>query len=581
MNRAPLGYHPSQSASLAVTAPHLEGKGSVMATDTSVKPDQQGPELRRHVGIVGLLFASVGSIIGSGWLFGALDASAQAGPAAVLSWILGGAMILMIALVYAELGTMFPLSGGVVRYPHLSFGSFASYTTGWITWVAVATTAPIEVEAALQYATKYAAFTSEHQVNGETVHTLTALGYGSAVVLMAVFVAVNYYGVKWFARVNNAMVGWKIFIILLVIVAFLVTAFHGENFSSHGFTPSGWHGVFTATATSGIVFSFLGFRQGIELAGETDNPKRNVPIAVIGSVLITGVIYVALQFAFIGSLDPRILADSGSWADLSFKNDFGPLAALASILGLGWLAVLLYADAIISPGDTGLIYTTVTSRISYAMAKNGNAPAKLATTTDRGVPLFSLIVTFVVGLIVFLPFPSWQQLVGFITSATVLSFASGPLVLASLRKQLPDQERPFRLPGGHTVPILAFWSSNLIIYWSTWPINWKLFVAVGLGFVLLPIYHWLGNDVPKLDLRAGATWLLPWLVGLALISYLGDYGGREVIGFGTAIPILFVFSVVIYWIALQVRLAPDAVKEHVENARLESEIEEKELSAAP
>ncbi len=552
-----------------------------MATDTSVQPDQQEPQLRRHVGIVGLLFASVGSIIGSGWLFGALDASAQAGPAAVLSWILGGAMILMIALVYAELGTMFPLSGGVVRYPHLSFGSFASYTTGWITWVAVSTTAPIEVEAALQYATKYAAFTGEHQVNGETVHTLTALGYGSAVVLMAVFVAVNYYGVKWFARVNNAMVGWKIFIILLVIVAFLVTAFHGENFSSHGFTPSGWHGVFTATATSGIVFSFLGFRQGIELAGETDNPKRNVPLAVVGSVLITGVIYVALQFAFIGSLDPRILADSGSWAELSFKNDFGPLAALASILGLGWLAVLLYADAIISPGDTGLIYTTVTSRISYAMAKNGNAPAKLATTTDRGVPLFSLIVTFVVGLIVFLPFPSWQQLVGFITSATVLSFASGPLVLASLRKQLPDQERPFRLPGGHTVPILAFWSSNLIIYWSTWPINWKLFVAVGIGFVLLPIYHWLGNDVPRLDLRAGATWLLPWLGGLALISYLGDYGGREVIGFGTAIPILFAFSVAIYWIALQVRLAPEDVKVHVENARMESEIEEQELSAAP
>jgi amino acid transporter len=552
-----------------------------MATDTSAPAQQQEPELRRHVGIVGLLFASVGSIIGSGWLFGALDASATAGPAAVISWVLGGAMILMIALVYAELGTMFPLSGGVVRYPHLSFGSFASYTTGWITWVAVSTTAPIEVEAALQYATKYAPFTSEHKVNGEVVHTLTALGYGSAVVLMAIFVVVNYYGVKWFARVNNAMVGWKIFIILLVIVAFLVTAFHGDNFSSHGFTPSGWHGVFTATATSGIVFSFLGFRQGIELAGETDNPKRNVPIAVVGSVLITGVIYVALQIAFIGSLDPRILADSGSWADLSFKNDFGPLAALASILGLGWLAVLLYADAIISPGDTGLIYTTVTSRISYAMAKNGNAPSKLATTTDRGVPLFSLIVTFVVGLIVFLPFPSWQQLVGFITSATVLSFASGPLVLAALRRQLPDQERPFRLPGGHVIPILAFWSSNLIIYWSTWPINWKLFVAVALGFVLLPIYHWLGNDVPKLDFRAGASWVLPWLGGLALISYLGDYGGRGVIGFGAAIPILFVFSVAIYAIAIRTRLAPEFVKQHVEAARRESEIEQEELSAAP
>ncbi|HEX6516364.1 MAG TPA: APC family permease [Nocardioidaceae bacterium] len=549
-----------------------------MATETQTARVGEQPALRRHVGVVGLLFASVGSIIGSGWLFGALDASAQAGPAAVVSWMLGGVMILMIALVYAELGTMFPLSGGVVRYPHLSFGSFASYTTGWITWVAVATTAPIEVEAALQYATKYAPFTSEHVVNGESVHTLTGLGYGVAVVLMAVFVVVNYYGVRWFARVNNAMVWWKLFIILLVIAAFLATAFHGENFTSHGFKPQGWHGVFTAIATSGIVFSYLGFRQGIELAGETDNPKRNVPLAVVGSVLITGLIYVALQFAFIGSLEPGILADSHGWSNLSFKNDFGPLAALASILGLTWLAVLLYADAIISPGDTGLIYTTVTSRISYAMARNGNAPSRLASTTKRGVPLFSLLVTFVVGLVVFLPFPSWQQLVGFITSATVLSFASGPLVLAALRKQCPDQERPFRLPGGHVIPLLAFWCSNLIIYWSTWPINWKLFVAVLLGLALLPIYHWLGNDVPRLDMKAGASWLLPWLGGLALVSYLGDYGGLGVIGFGEAIPILFGLSLVVYVIALNVRLTPEEVAVHVEESRRESTIEETELA---
>ena len=148
-----------------------------MATDTASSTGQAAePQLKRHVGVVGLLFASVGSIIGSGWLFGALDASQAAGPAALISWALGGVLILLIALVYAELGTMFPLSGGVVRYPHMSFGSFASYTNGWITWVAVSTTAPIEVEAALQYATKYAPFTVSHTVGGQPVHTLTTLG---------------------------------------------------------------------------------------------------------------------------------------------------------------------------------------------------------------------------------------------------------------------------------------------------------------------------------------------------------------------------------------------------------------------
>ena len=101
------------------------------------------------------------------------------------------------------------------------------------------------------------------------------------------------------------------------------------------------------------------------------------------------------------------------------------------------------------------------------------------------MPLVSLFLAFIVGLIVFLPFPSWQQLVGFITSATVLSFGSGPLVLAAMRRQLPDHERPFKVPFGDVIPFLAFYSSNLIVYWAGWDIDWKLFVAVALGFVVL------------------------------------------------------------------------------------------------
>jgi amino acid transporter len=553
------------------------------------RTDSGEPQLRRHVGVIGLLFASVGSIIGSGWLFGALNASQQAGPAAIISWALGGFMILLIALVYAELGTMFPLSGGVVRYPHMSFGSFASYTSGWITWVAVATTAPIEVEAALQYGTKYAPFTKEHCVSAcsskapEVVHTLTALGYAVAVVLMAVFVVVNYYGIRWFARVNNVMVWWKLGIITLVIIAFFVAAFHGSNFHSEGFKPYGWHGVFSAIATGGIVFSYLGFRQGIELAGETDNPRRNVPLAVIGSVLITGLIYVLLQAAFIGALDPSLLTKAGEWGNLSFKNDFGPLAALASALSMGWLAVLLYIDAIVSPGDTGLIYTTITSRISYAMSRNGNAPKALQRTTSRGVPMVSLIVTFFVGLVVFLPFPSWQQLVGFITSATVMSFASGPLVLAALREQAPDQERPFRLPGGHAIPVLAFWASNMIVYWSGWDIVWKLMVAVLLGFLLLGVFAMTGQvRLPDLQLASGAAWLLPWLGGMTLISWLGNFpepakGNQMHIPFGWSFVVVGALSLAVYLLAHRFRLSDEEARTHIASSEKEAEVTDDQL----
>ncbi|WP_265445420.1 APC family permease [Flexivirga meconopsidis] len=545
------------------------------------------PKLNRHVGRIGLLFAGVGSIIGSGWLFGAMNAAKTAGPAATISWALGGFMILLIGLCYAELGTMFPLSGGVVRFPHISFGSFASYMTGWITWVACMAVAPIEVEGALTYATKYADFTAVKCVDAcssdapVTVHTLTGLGMVVAIIAMAVFVVINYFGVRWFARVNNILVWWKLIIIAIVIVAFLVTHFDGGNFTSKGFAPMGAHGMFTAIATSGIVFSFLGFRQGIELAGETDNPRRNVPFAVIGSVLLCALIYVLLQVAFIGALSGGDLAKG--WSQVNFADDFGPLAAIATILGLGWLATLLYIDAIVSPADTGLIYTTVTSRISYAMARNGNAPQALAKTTNNGVPLISMILAFFVGLILFLPFPSWQQLVGFITSATVLSFGSGPLVLMTFRKQIPEHERPFRLPGGNVIAFFAFWSANLIVYWTGWETNSKLFMAVLLGVVLLGVMYVVNaakGQQPQWDWKAG-SWYIPWLGGLALISWLGDYGGGQgVLHFGTAFPVTFVFSVIVMAWAYYVQLPRDQVDVYIEHSQAEAQAEEVELGAS-
>jgi amino acid transporter len=128
------------------------------------------------------------------------------------------------------------------------------------------------------------------------------LGYAAAAVLLAIFCWINLVGIRLFARPNNAIVSWKLIVIVVVIVAFLLTQFTSGNFSDlGGFAPYGTHGVFEAIAAAGIIFSYLGFRQGVELAGESENPKRNVPIAVIGSVAIAAVLYVALQVAFIGS----------------------------------------------------------------------------------------------------------------------------------------------------------------------------------------------------------------------------------------------------------------------------------------
>lgn len=526
------------------------------------------------MGMLGLLFASVGSIIGSGWLFGAKNAALQAGPAAIVSWAIGAVLILIIALVYAELGTMFPVSGGVVRFPHFVFGTFASYSFGWTLWIACASTTAIEVEAAMQYAAVHIPNLMEISDGGTPVLTFP-VGFIVAILGLALLTVVNMYGIRWFARINNALVWWKLAIIILVVVMFLVTAFHLSNFSLSGaditgpggFAPFGAHGVATAVATAGIVFSYLGFRQGIELAGETKNPHRNVPIAVVGSVLITALIYIGLQVAFIGSLGDGALADG--WANLELANDFGPLAAIATTLGLSWLATLLYVDAVVSPADTGLIYTAVTARVSYALARNKTAPEGLATLNKAGVPWVSLILTFFAGTVFLLPFPGWQELVGFVTSATVLSFGSAPLVLSALRRELPDYPRPFRVPFGDLLPYLAFFASNLIIFWSGWDIDWKLFVALAIGYVVFAVTQPFITDSPPLDLKA-SSWFVPYILGMALLSYVSNFpdesvgaGNLGVLDLWWGILAVAVWSAIIFVWGLLVRLRRPQVERNI------------------
>src|ERR687885_337509 len=144
--------------------------------------------LRREIGFIGLLWASGGSIIGSGWLFGAQKALIAAGPAAVISWVIGGLAILVLALVHAELGGVYPGSGGSARFPHYAFGGAAGASFGWVSFLQAATVAPIEVSAVINYATHYSF--ANGWLNKD--QTLTASGLVVAVVLMAIISSVNF-----------------------------------------------------------------------------------------------------------------------------------------------------------------------------------------------------------------------------------------------------------------------------------------------------------------------------------------------------------------------------------------------------
>jgi amino acid transporter len=542
-----------------------------MATPAGGAP---GRKLRREVSLLGLMFVLLGSIIGSGWLFGALYASQIAGPAAIIAWVAGGLVMLLLALVHAELGSMYPVAGGSARYPHFSFGSLVGFAIGWILWVATCAVAPIQVEAAVQYFTHYFPWLTSTAA-GVTV--LTGPGIVVAVVLMALFTVINVLGVASLARSNNAITVWKVAIPFLAIIALMILSFNASNFTSGGgFAPFGIQGILSAIATGGIIFAYLGFEQAIQLGGEIRNPGRNIPLAITAAMLIGAVMYIGLQVAFVGALHPAELKNG--WAQLSFPGAAGPFAGLAIALGASWLATLIYIDAAVSPGGTGLLYSASSSRVLFAMARNRYVPSVFGILSERRVPIVSITFNFLVGCIVFLPFPGWQQLVGFITAGAVMGYATVPLAFGAMRRQEPDHPRPFRLPAGEVLAPIAFIAANLLIYWAGWTVIWKLLIAIALGFVLLAISRATNRSERPLEWRGG-SWLWPYLIGMALISYLGAFGGGAgIIPFGWDALVVAVFSIVIYALAMSVRLTPGEVRRHVADTREEAEEVDEELA---
>jgi amino acid transporter len=542
--------------------------------------------LRREIGVVGLLFTSVGSIIGSGWLFGALSASQIAGPAALLSWVIGGVAVILLALAHAELGAMYPVAGGSARFPHYAFGSLAGFAGGWFAFLGAVTTAPIEVEAALQYSTNYVSGLTK--VSGGTP-VLTATGYAVAAVLMLLFSAINVMGVRWLAETNKAIVWWKIAIPVLTVIVLVTTAFHPHNFTAGGgFMPFGLKGVFTAVAAGGVIFAYLGFEQAIQLGGESRNPRRNIPLAVVGSMVLGVVLYIGLQIAFLGALKPATLAHG--WTSVAFAGNgaiYGPFAGLATGLGLSWLATLLYIDAIVSPGGTGLLYVGTSSRLTFALARNRYVPKRFAMLSHRRVPTLAIAFSFVCGMFLFLPFPGWQKLVGFITSATVLAYAMVPLSLGALRREEPELERPFRLPLAGLLAPASFIVANELILFSGWQVVWKLLVAIAIGFALLGVSFATTppEERPTLEWR-NAAWLLPFMIGLGVISYLSSFdtkskssflgldGPTGTLPFGWDVLVMAVFALGIYALAIRLRLPRTAVDEHVGDATQEAEEED-------
>ena len=486
------------------------------------RAEEVDKHLRRALSVWDIAYLVIGAMIGSGWLFGSLYAGAMVGPGAIISWIVAGILLLFMALAFSELAGVVPKTGGIVRYPQYSHGSFASYVLAWSYLLSAITVAPAEAEAVVTYMSAY--------VHGliTTSGLLTPFGVGVAFGFMTFFFLLNYFGVHVMGKTNTGVGWWKLFVPVITIILIMALFFHPKNFSLPSFLPYGSAPILFALPTTGVVFAFLGFRQGLDFAGEAKNPKRDVPLGTILGFIVVVIIYVMLQTAFLGGVDwAKISVAPGDWKALTSSIlSSGPFYQILRVSAVPILVAwgfFLLADAIVSPTGTGWIYEGTTSRTFYGMATDGHLPDAFLWLNKYKIPWVSLVASWLIGAIFLIPYPAWVLIIGFISTTTVFTYMVGGSALVVLRKTAARAPRPFKLPVPWIIGGIAFVAAFLIVYWSTFSILWGVDALILAGIPFFYMY-----TMPKrfnANRKAGiALGIVYWIILAVTTIFLLDYG---------------------------------------------------------
>ena len=501
---------------MAVAEPVQEspGGGSGSGFASYERTDLQ---LRKTMGLTQLTALSLGAIIGSGWLFAVLSADSVAGPASLFSWLIGGVCVLFIAFTYMEISAMLPRTGALSRYPQLTHGGYAGMLLAWSYLLSAVTVPTIEAEASVTY------LNSEFPKIGLISPNSTILSWPKGIMLgygfMLFFFVLNFVGIRFLSEVNRWVVLWKLVIPTLTFI-FVFFAFRSSNYGSAvgGIAPLGASPIFEAVATTGIVFSFLGFRQALEYAGEARRPQRDVPRATLISVGIAIVLYTVLQIAFTGAIRwGNIGIKIGNWSALSTSTwASGPFYRELHAAGIGALAgfaALLIWDAVISPAGTGYVYMGTATRTFYGMSVQRLFPPGMQVMNRFAIPWTALVASIFVGGLFFVREPSWYGLVGFITSTTVLTYIMGGAGLMSLRRLAPTWRRPVRLPYPWVLCALSFIAATEVVYWSGFSVLVEVVTFVMISITIYLMYYapakgFMSNNQ---GLSLGLVYLVAWV----------------------------------------------------------------------
>lgn len=494
-----------------------------------------------------LVLLGLGSLIGSGWLFGAWEASSIAGPAAIISWIIGFVVIGSIAYNYIEIGTMFPQSGGMSNYAQYTHGSLLGFIAAWANWVSLVTIIPIEAVSAVQYMSSWPWDWAKFTTGLMDGTTISNAGLLAVFVIIIIFSLLNYWSVKLLTSFTSLISIFKLGVPLLTIIMLIISGFDTGNYghSAGQFMPYGSAPIFAATTASGIIFSFNAFQTIINMGSEIQKPEKNIARGIAISLTLSAVLYIVLQSTFITSMPSEMIHENG-WSGINFNS---PFADMAILLGLNWLAILLYMEAVVSPFGTGVSFVAVTGRVLRAMEQNGHIPKFLGKMNKKYmIPRVAIVFNAIISMVMVSLFRDWGTLASVISTATLVAYLTGPTTVIALRKMAPKMHRPFRANLLKFMAPFSFVMASLAIYWAMWPTTAEVILIIILGLPIYFFYEYKMNWKNTKKQIGGSLWIILYLILLAFLSFIGskEFKGMNWIHYPYDFIVIIVIALIFY-----------------------------------
>ena len=456
--------------------------------------------LKRALGPLALTLLGIGAIIGTGiFVLTGTVAAQNAGPAVVLSFVFAGVASIFAALCYSEFAALVPIAGSAYTYGYATLGEFFAWIIGWdlileyglsATTVAIGWSGyvvsflrdlgisfPAQFSAARGICVSLANGATQTGVDCATLAGgpwVSSIFNLPAVIIVALVTALLVVGVKESANLNNVAVFIKVTVVV-VFIALAASAVNSANW--HPFIPpnEGHREAFGFTgvvAGAGVVFfAYIGFDSVSTAAQEAKNPQRDMPIAIIGSLLICTVLYIIVSGIATGVMPYREL------------NVPDPIAQVADRAGLGFFSTLIKIGAIAGLSSVILVQLYGQSRIFFSMSNDGLLPPVVAKVHPKfRTPYLTQII---VGIAVAIPagFLTVREAGSLVSIGTLLAFAIVCAGILVLRVRDPGLKRPFKTPLVWFVAPGGVLSALYLMYYLPWRTWERLIIWLVIGLV--------------------------------------------------------------------------------------------------